>query len=138
MKLRLLNLSDGFTMVELLLSFSITLMIVSLLPVFGSLTLINHDFSVGSNLEAGLIQLGNDLVTAREIQYGATLIYQDHTGQENQIRLDGDRLIRTPGYVVYCSNIEDIRFYISDSLIYLRLKTQGQNNIYLVGSDFER
>ncbi len=138
MKLRLLNLSDGFTMVELLLSFSITLMIVSLLPVFGSLTLINHDFSVGSNLEAGLIQLGNDLVTARKIQYGARLIYQDHTGQENQIRLDGDRLIRTPGYVVYCSNIEDIRFYVSDSLIYLQLKTQGQNNIYLVGSDYER
>lgn len=137
MKLRLLILADGFTMVELLLSFSITLMLVSLLPVFGSLASINHDFMIDTNLEVGLAQLGNDLVTARKIQSGSTLIYQDHTGQENRIRLDGDRLIRTPGYVVYCSKIENVQFSKSNRLLYLSLQTRGKKGIYLIGSDYE-
>lgn len=138
MKARLTSGSSGFTMIEQLLAFSITLMIVSMLPVFGTLVLVNQDFELDSNLETGLAQLGNDLVTARKIQYGSTLVYQDPSGQENQIRLDGNRLIRTPGYVIYCSEIEEISFYEVNQLIYLSLATDGHQNTYLVGSDYEQ
>ncbi len=137
MKRICLNSNDGFTLVESLLAFGISIIVISSLSIFGTLKLSLQGKYIDNSLNVAIYQLADTLVTARNISYGTTLEFEDSQGDVNQIFLDEDVLVRTPGYVIYTKNISRIEFYLQDNLIYLELEKQGKIHTFLVGSDYQ-
>lgn len=125
-------------MVEVLLAFAITMMITASLPLFGTLIHTNHQIETAINLESGLAQLSNDLVTARQIETGSSLIYRDQDNQENRIFLDAGRLVRSPGFVIYCSNLANLEFFTSNNIVYVQFDFHAKTRIYAITSDYEQ
>lgn len=131
------NSNKGFTLIETLLSFCVSLIIISSLGVFGTVKLALKDQYIDNTLYGAIYQIANSLITARKITYGTTLEFEDRDGDINQIFLDGTSLVKTPGYVIYTSGISTAEFFLEDNLIFLELEKQGRKNIFLIGCDYQ-
>ena len=129
--------NDGFTLIESLLSFGITLIIVSCLGVFGTIKLVLRDDKIDNTLYPAISQLALTLITARNIHYGTTLEFEDGQGDGNRVFLDGDSLVKTPGYVIFAKNIDAIDFYMENNLIFLEVDARSKKQIFLVGCDYQ-
>lgn len=128
----------GFTLIESLFSFSVTLVIVSSLGVFATIGLSLNGEMIDNTLNGAVSQLATTLITARNISYGSTLSFEDEVGSISDIFLDDGKLVKTPGYVIYALDISDVNFYVEDNLIYLKIQKDELDHTFLIGCDYPR
>lgn len=92
----------GFTLVEVLLSLSITLLIVlncSLLVKV--LKISNQSKYIDTSLENAIFSLSNELITAKNIEYGDSLSFLDENDDSHKIILQNKRLVITLDTIFY-------------------------------------
>ena len=151
----------GFTLVEVLLSLSITLLIVlncSLLVKV--LKISNQSKYIDTSLENAIFSLSNELITAKNIEYGDSLSFLDENDDSNidfsneekykvasldegelgnaQIILQNKRLVITPGHHILYHDIDSVYFENTNGFIKINLMSNNKEYQFIVGSDYEK
>ena len=117
----------GFTLVEVLLSLSITLLIVlncSLLVKV--LKISNQSKYIDTSLENAIFSLSNELITAKNIEYSHKIILQNK------------RLVITPGHHILYHDIDSVYFENTNGFIKINLMSNNKEYQFIVGSDYEK
>lgn len=132
------NNRKGFTAVEVLFSLFITLLVVMNIPILISnvnsvLKLVpNHSY-----LESGAYQLAITLHDAQFTEIGNDLVYQNYNKDEFSISLNDNRVVKQPGFTIFLSDVEYLNFYELDHKVYMFIKTNTVETVFLVGTNFE-
>ena len=122
----------GFTLVEVLLSLSITLLIVlncSLLVKV--LKISNQSKYIDTSLENAIFSLSNELITAKNIEYG-------DNDDSHKIILQNKRLVITPGHHILYHDIDSVYFENTNGFIKINLMSNNKEYQFIVGSDYEK
>lgn len=126
----------GFTLVEVLFSLSISLLIIFSITSILRITKGKEEMkNINSNLEIGIKSLSQDLYTGSDFIYGKTLVYNDSSGNKNFISLHNRRIVREPGFVIYCHDIDEISFYKQANKIYISIVQDQTIRKFLIGID---
>ena len=115
----------------MLLSLSICLMIVlnvpSIIRVLKVLVVsYNQDIAVGAK------QLADYLLVSKIKTYSEDIGYYDEKGEENTIIFDKRRLVKTPGYEILITDIDDIIFFEKDAYMYMTITRGQQKYTYMI------
>lgn len=131
--------NKGFTLIEVLFSLMITLIIV-----MNCATIIKFVYSsqnvkvIDSKIQNSMKLLSQNITTGYQFTYGPTLTFKNEKDEDIEIYLDSKkRLIMTPGHYIYCQNLENVRFYNQNHLIYITFKMNAIQYTYLIGSDYD-
>lgn len=79
----------------------------------------NQDIAVGAK------QLADYLLVSKIKTYSEDIGYYDEKGEENTIIFDKRRLVKTPGYEILITDIDDVIFFEKDAYMYMTI-TRGQ------------
>lgn len=120
----------------MLLSLSIFLMIVLNVPSIIRVLKVpvvsyNQDIAVGAK------QLADYLLVSKIKTYGEDIGYYDEKGEENTIIFDKRRLVKTPGYEILITDIDDVIFFEKDAYMYMTI-TRGQKKYTYMICDLYR
>lgn len=115
----------------MLLSLSICLMIVLNVPSIIRVLKIpvvsyNQDIAVGAK------QLADYLLVSKIKTYSEDIGYYDEKGEENTIIFDKRRLVKTPGYEILITDIDDVIFFEKDAYIYMTITRGQQKYTYMI------
>ena len=115
----------------MLLSLSICLMIVlnvsSIIRVLKvPVVCYNQDIAVGAK------QLADYLLVSKIKTYSEDIGYYDEKGEENTIIFDKRRLVKTPGYEILITDIDDIIFFEKDAYMYMTITRGQQKYTYMI------
>ena len=101
----------GFTLVEVLLSLSITLLIVLNCSLLVKVLKISYQSKyIDTSLENAIFSLSNELITAKNIEYGDSLSFLDENDDSHKIILQNKRLVITPGHHILYHDIDSVYF----------------------------
>ena len=73
----------------------------------------NQDIAVGAK------QLADYLLVSKIKTYSEDIGYYDEKGEENTIIFDKRRLVKTPGYEILITDIDDVIFFEKDAYMYM-------------------
>lgn len=115
----------------MLLSLSICLMIVLNVPSIIRVLKIpvvsyNQDIAVGAK------QLADYLLVSKIKTYSEDIGYYDEKGEENTIIFDKRRLVKTPGYEILITDIDDVIFFEKDAYVYMTITRGQQKYTYMI------
>ena len=115
----------------MLLSLSICLMIVLNVPSIIRVLKIpvvsyNQDIAVGTK------QLADYLLVSKIKTYSEDIGYYDEKGEENTIIFDKRRLVKTPGYEILITDIDDVIFFEKDAYMYMTITRGQQKYTYMI------
>lgn len=115
----------------MLLSLSICLMIVLNVPSIIRVLKIpvvsyNQDIAVGAK------QLADYLLVSKIKTYSEDIGYCDEKGEENTIIFDKRRLVKTPGYEILITDIDDVIFFEKDAYMYMTITRGQQKYTYMI------
>lgn len=115
----------------MLLSLSICLMIVLNVPSIIRVLKVpvvsyNQDIAVGAK------QLADYLLVSKIKTYSEDIGYYDEKGEENTIIFDKRRLVKTPGYEILITDIDDISFFEKDAYMYMTITRGQQKYTYMI------
>ena len=115
----------------MLLSLSICLMIVLNVPSIIRVLRIpvvsyNQDIAVGAK------QLADYLLVSKIKTYSEDIGYYDEKGEENTIIFDKRRLVKTPGYEILITDIDDVIFFEKDAYMYMTITRGQQKYTYMI------
>ena len=115
----------------MLLSLSICLMIVLNVPTIIRVLKIpvvsyNQDIAVGAK------QLADYLLVSKIKTYSEDIGYYDEKGEENTIIFDKRRLVKTPGYEILITDIDDVIFFEKDAYMYMTITRGQQKYTYMI------
>ena len=115
----------------MLLSLSICLMIVLNVPSIIRVLKIpvvsyNQDIAVGAK------QLADYLLVSKIKTYSEDIGYYDEKGEENTIIFDKRRLVKTPGYEILITDIDDVIFFEKDAYMYMTITRGLQRYTYMI------
>lgn len=115
----------------MLLSLSICLMIVLNVPSIIRVLKIpvvsyNQDIAVGAK------QLADYLLVSKIKTYSEDIGYYDEKGEENTIIFDKRRLVKTPGYEILITDIDDVIFFEKDAYMYMTITREQQKYTYMI------
>lgn len=115
----------------MLLSLSICLMIVLNVPSIIRVLKVpvvshNQDIAVGAK------QLADYLLVSKIKTYSEDIGYYDEKGEENTIIFDKRRLVKTPGYEILITDIDDVIFFEKDAYMYMTITRGQQKYIYMI------
>lgn len=115
----------------MLLSLSICLMIVLNVPSIIRVLKIpvvsyNQDIAVGAK------QLADYLLVSKIKTYSEDIGYYDEKGEENTIIFDRRRLVKTPGYEILITDIDDVIFFEKDAYMYMTITRGQQKYTYMI------
>lgn len=115
----------------MLLSLSICLMIVLNVPSIIRVLKVpvvsyNQDIAVGAK------QLADYLLVSKIKTYSEDIGYYDEKGEENTIIFDKRRLVKTPGYEILITDIDDIIFFEKDAYMYMIITRGQQKYTYMI------
>jgi hypothetical protein len=115
----------------MLLSLSICLMIVLNVPSIIRVLKIpvvsyNQDIAVGAK------QLADYLLVSKIKTYSEDIGYYDEKGEENTIIFDKRRLVKTPGYEILITDIDDVIFFEKDEYMYMTITRGQQKYTYMI------
>lgn len=104
----------------MLFSLSICLLIVMNAPSLVRLLRVpvvnnNQDIAVGAK------QLADYLLVSKIKTYSEDIGYYDDKGEENTIIFEKRRLVKTPGYEILITDIDDVLFFEKDAYMYIHL-----------------
>jgi hypothetical protein len=120
----------------MLLSLSICLMIVLNVPSIIRVLKVpvvsyNQDIAIGAK------QLADYLLVSKIKTYSEDIGYYDEKGEENTIIFDKRRLVKTPGYEILITDIDDVIFFEKDAYMYMTI-TRGQKKYTYMICDLYR
>lgn len=75
----------------------------------------NQDIAVGAK------QLADYLLVSKIKTYSEDIGYYDEKGEENTIIFDKRRLVKTPGYEILITDIDDVIFFEKDAYMYMTI-----------------
>lgn len=115
----------------MLLSLSICLMIVLNVPSIICVLKVpmvsyNQDIAVGAK------QLADYLLVSKIKTYSEDIGYYDEKGEENTIIFDKRRLVKTPGYEILITDIDDVIFFEKDAYMYMTITRGQQKYTYMI------
>lgn len=115
----------------MLLSLSICLMIVLNVPSIIRVLKIpvvsyNQDIAVGAK------QLADYLLVSKIKTYSEDIGYYDEKGEENTIIFDKRRFVKTPGYEILITDIDDVIFFEKDAYMYMTITRGQQKYTYMI------
>ena len=115
----------------MLLSLSICLMIVLNVPSIVRVLKVpvvtnNQDIAVGAK------QLADYLLVSKIKTYSEDIGYYDENGDENTIIFDKRRLVKTPGYEILITDIDDVIFFERDAYMYMTITRRNQKYTYMI------
>ena len=115
----------------MLLSLSICLMIVLNVPSIIRVLKIpvvsyNQDIAVAAK------QLADYLLVSKIKTYSEDIGYYDEKGEENTIIFDKRRLVKTPGYEILITDIDDVIFFEKDAYMYMTITRGQQKYTYMI------
>lgn len=133
---------NGFTLIEVLFSLSITLVIVmAIVPVY---KLVQHSQKVKSydeDIYIAVKQISQDLIGSEYISLGNEYCYCDENNEEIRLYLNGKRLVKEPGFEIMLTNIESVYFERDEDLIYMTVCRESKEYkflmTYAIGKDDE-
>lgn len=124
----------GFTLVEVLLSLSITLIIVtSVVPLY---RLCQHSFHLSTYDEDIYIaakQVSQYLLGSYYIDSNEGYHYLTYDQKEMNLIFDRQRLVKKDGYEIIVSHINEVSFDIKNSMVYMNIKRGKKDYSFLVG-----
>lgn len=129
---------NGFTLIEVLLSFFITsLIVINCSMFYRTLYFSKKASTIDTSIENGIATLSKELITAHNIEYGSSLNYENDKDEKCQVILKNNRLVLTPGYNILCNNIQNVSFKGQDDFIRIDLQHNNLWYSYIIGSDYE-
>ena len=130
--------NSGFTLIEVLFSLSISMIILlNCSLIIKSIKPFDQQYTLDHSLQNSIATLSFELNCAHQVSYGQQLTFYNEDNEKNQVILDNEQLVITPGYNILCDKIEQVYFYNKDGLIYLDCIYQNQNYTFFIGSDYE-
>lgn len=130
--------SNGFTMIEILFSVSITLIILLNCSLFFKVLKTNQlQNNIDNSINNGIATLSYELMTSHDINYGKELEFYNEKNEKFIIGLDKDRLVITPGHNIICHNVQEVYFYNKNGLIYIDYTFYNKKCTSIIGSDYE-
>lgn len=126
------NMNKGFTsvntLVAMLISFFVISIIFSSLNILKKVSLKQHHQDVLSALQ--LYQIFN---VSCDVIVNDHLIDFIHLGEKKQLRHVNEKLVVSPGTIIYFSSVNDYSFQNEDEQIFLNLKRNGRYRKFLIG-----
>ena len=115
----------------MLFSLSICLLIVMNVPSIVRLLRVpvvnnNQDIAVGAK------QLADYLLVSKIKTYSEDIGYYDDKGEENTIIFEKRRLVKTPGYEILITDIDDVLFFEKDDYMYMTVTRKNQKYTYMI------
>lgn len=55
------------------------------------------------------------------VDIGSSYVYQDHNGEEGSFVFDKNRLVKTPGYEIILTDVDNLNFELQDDMIYMNV-----------------
>lgn len=115
----------------MLFSLSICLLIVMNVPSLVRLLRVpvvnnNQDIAVGAK------QLADYLLVSKIKTYSEDIGYYDDKGEENTIIFEKRRLVKTPGYEILITDIDDVLFFEKDAYMYMTVTRKNQTYTYMI------
>lgn len=115
----------------MLFSLSICLLIVMNVPSLVRLLRVpvvnnNQDIAVGAK------QLADYLLVSKIKTYSEDIGYYDDKGEENTIIFEKRRLVKTPGYEILITDIDDVLFFEKDAYMYMTVTRKKQKYTYMI------
>lgn len=115
----------------MLFSLSICLLIVMNVPSIVRLLRVpvvnnNQDIAVGAK------QLADYLLVSKIKTYSEDIGYYDDKGEENTIIFEKRRLVKTPGYEILITDIDDVLFFEKDAYMYMTVTRKNQIYTYMI------
>ena len=86
----------------------------------------NQDIAVGAK------QLADYLLVSKIKTYSEDIGYYDENGDENTIIFDKRRLVKTPGYEILITDIDDVIFFERDAYMYMTITRGKQKYTYMI------
>lgn len=128
----------GFTLVEVLLSLVVTsIILVNCSLFFKMIRLNNNDNSIDLTIENAIYTLSQELICSHGLTYGNSLTFYNEDNEQENVILENNRLVITPGYNILCHGINDISFINDKGLIKVKIYKDNNWLTYIVGSDYE-
>lgn len=128
----------GFTLVEVLLSLVITsIIMVNCSLFFKKIRLKDYDNSIDLTIENAMYTLSQELICSHELTYGSCLTFYNEDNEQENVILENNRLVITPGYNILCHNIDDVEFINDNGLIKVKVYKDSKWLTYFIGSDYE-
>lgn len=115
----------------MLLSLSICLMIVMNVPSLVRLLrvpVVNHN----QDIAVGAKQLADYLLVSKIKTYSEDIGYYDEKGEENTIIFEKRRLVKTPGYEILITDIDDVIFFEKNAYMYMTITRANQKYTYMI------
>ena len=115
----------------MLLSLSICLMIVLNMTSIVRLIKVpninnNQDIAVGAK------QLADYLLVSNVKTYSEDIGYYDEKGKENTIIFDKRRIVKTPGYEILISDVDDVIFFEKNAYMYMTVTRKNNKYTYMI------
>lgn len=85
----------------------------------------NQDIAVGAK------QLADYLLVSKIKTYSEDIGYYDDKGEENTIIFEKRRLVKTPGYEILITDIDDVLFFEKDDYMYMTVTRKNQKYTYI-------
>ena len=129
----------GFTLIEVLISLSITLIIILNCSLLIKVVKYSSKSKyIDSSLQNAIATLSNELITAKNIEYGESLNYLNEKDEQNSIIIQNHRLVITPGHNILCHGIDNASFKNEDGFIKVTLTKNTNKYTFIIGSDYEK
>ena len=88
--------------------------------------------SYNQDIAGGAKQLADYLLVSKIKTYSEDIGYYDEKGEENTIIFDKRRLVKTPGYEILITDIDDVIFFEKDAYMYMTITRGQQKYTYMI------
>lgn len=124
---------SGFTTLEILVALIISTLIINLLH--SSILLLKKvDLKTYNQDLISAMQLYQIFNVSQNIEIIPDEITFKYLNEERNLRYINDKIIMTPGTVIYFTDVKDFKFYTNDEKIYLQLKRNNKKREFLIGA----
>ena len=86
----------------------------------------NQDIAVGAK------QLADYLLVSNVKTYSEDIGYYDEKGKENTIIFEKRRLVKTPGYEILISDVDDVIFFEKNAYMYMTVTRKNNKYTYMI------
>ena len=93
----------------------------------------NQSKYIDTSLENAIFSLSNELITAKNIEYGDSLSFLDENDDSHKIIL-----VITPGHHILYHDIDSVYFENTNGFIKINLMSNNKEYQFIVGSDYEK
>lgn len=77
-------------------------------------------------------QVSQYTLGTRYVELSNNYTYLDFEKQQMTFSLNGNRLVKTPGFEILLTDIDDLRFYEQDSFVYMEVKRNDKEYQFLI------